>query len=236
MRKIINRSFCVPIILIGFIAVYSSFSFALSLSVPHPEFLLPAPPVDASVEAHAERAYIKSFADFSSSDDLRLAQADAKDESVSIFEIAIPGFIISDLPATSELFYIIRSEEKKITYRFKNFFDRRRPYQVDTSIEPCIKPKKHYVSSSNPSGHAVMAFTFAVVLVDLLPKYSIPIMSRAELYAQNRILCGVHHPFDVRSGQVLGTVIGLEVLRSPDFKPYLDAARAELVAKGLQVQ
>lgn len=81
----------------------------------------------------------------------------------------------------------------------------------------------------------VMAFTYAVVLVDLLPKYSIPVMSRAELYAQNRILCGAHHPFDVRSGQVLGTVIGLEVLRSPDFKPYLDAARAELVVKCLLV-
>ena len=37
-----------------------------------------------------------------------------------------------------------------------------------------------------------------------------------------------HHPFDVRSGQVLGTLIGTTLLKSPALQPQLDAARAEL--------
>lgn len=220
----------------AYVGLTSSVSFSMDLQVPSPEMLLPPPPPDSSIEAYAERAYIRQYLDLSTADQLKLAKDDAKNESVSFFESAIPGFQVADLPSTVRLFDRIRLADKKITERFKARFDRKRPYQVDDSIEPCLPPKKPNVSSSNPSGHAVMAYAFAIVLSELLPMHAGSIISRAELYSQNRILCGAHHPFDIRSGQVLGTVIGLEVLRSADFAPYLDAAKAELISKGLAIQ
>lgn len=220
----------------AYIGMTSTSSFSMELQIPSPQMMLPTPPSDSSIEAYAERAYIRQYLNLSSADQLMLAKEDAKNQSVSFFESAIPGFQVADLPSTVRLFDRVRLAEKKITERFKLSFDRKRPYQIDESIEPCLPPKKPNVSSSNPSGHAVMAYAFAIVLADLLPKHADSIMTRAELYSQNRILCGAHHPFDIRSGQVLGTVIGLEVLRSSDFAPYLDAAKAELITNGLVIQ
>ena len=56
-------------------------------------------------------------------------------------------------------------------------------------------------------------------------------MTRAEQYGRHRVVCGAHHPFDVRSGQVLGTLIGVTLLKTPALKPQLDAARTELTSK-----
>lgn len=213
-------------------AILSDPVFAINLEVSEPSFLLPIPPQDNSSIAIAERAFIKKLIDNASSLDLQSAQADAMNETVAIFESSIDGFIVSGLPETYNLFEKIRSEEKRIASKYKIYFNKTRPYEADPSIKLCLSPTSSKTSLSYPSGHAVMAFAFAIVLINLLPDYSVPIMSRAENYSQNRIICGFHYPFDVRSGQVLGTVIGLEVLRSSYFKPYLDAARKELYANG----
>jgi heat shock protein HslJ len=129
------------------------------------------------------------------------------------------------------LFKTIRANENAQTGIFKRHFHRQRPYQVDTSITPCLPPKNFDINASDPSGHTTMAFSSAVVLADLLPAYAEAIMTRAEQYGLHRIVCGAHHPFDVRSGQVLGTLIGVKLLESPALKPQLDAARAELANK-----
>jgi heat shock protein HslJ len=73
-----------------------------------------------------------------------------------------------------------------------------------------------------------MAFSSAIILANLLPDYAPAIMRRADQYGRHRIVCGAHHPFDVRSGQVLGTLIGATLLKSPGLQPQLDAARSEL--------
>jgi heat shock protein HslJ len=102
---------------------------------------------------------------------------------------------------------------------------------MDTSITPCLPPKNFDINASDPSGHTTMAFSSAVILADLLPAYAEAIMTRAEQYGRHRVVCGAHHPFDVRSGQVLGTLIGVTLLKTPALKPQLDAARAELASK-----
>jgi acid phosphatase (class A) len=197
----------------------------------NPAQILPAPPADDSLEAEVERAAIKAAYADATPEQRAQAQRDAANESLRLFADTIPGFNLDQLPATQALFKTIRANENAQTRRFKRHFNRQRPYQVDTSITPCLPPKNFDVNASDPSGHTTMAFSSAVILADLLPAYAAAIMARAEQYGRHRIICGAHHPFDVRSGQVLGTLIGVTLLKSPELKPQLDAARAELSNK-----
>ena len=203
-------------------------SLILSPGTFNPAQTLPAPPADDSPEAMAERAYIKTAYADATPEQRAAAQRDATNESVRAFADVIPGFDLDRLPATKALFKTVRANEREQTGIFKRHFNRRRPYQVDTSIIPCQPPKNFDINASDPSGHTTMAFSSAVILADLLPDYASAILQRAELFGQHRIVCGAHHPFDVRSGQVLGTLIGVTLLKSPELQPQLDAARAEL--------
>ena len=197
----------------------------------NPAQILPAPPADDSLEAEVERTAIKAAYADATPEQRAQAQRDAANESVRLFTDTIPGFNLDQLPATKALFKTIRANENVQTGRFKRYFNRQRPYQVDTSIIPCLPPKNFDINASDPSGHTTMAFSSAVVLADLLPAYAEAIMARAEQYGRHRIICGAHHPFDVRSGQVLGTLVGVTLLKTPALKPQLDAARAELANK-----
>ena len=210
---------------------WASQSLILSPGTFNPAQTLPAPPADDSPEAFAERAYIKTAYADATPEQRVAAQQDAANESVRAFADVIPGFDLDRLPATKALFKTVRANEREQTGIFKRHFNRRRPYQVDTSIIPCQPPKNFDINASDPSGHTTMAFSSAVILADLLPDYAPAILQRAELFGQHRIVCGAHHPFDVRSGQVLGTLIGITLLKSPALQAQLDAARSELAKK-----
>ena len=200
----------------------------LSPGTFNPAQILPAPPADDSPEAAVERTTIKAAYADATPEQREAAKRDAANESVRVFADTIPGFDLDQLPATKTLFKTVRANEREQTGIFKRHFNRRRPYQVDTSITPCQPPKNFDINASDPSGHTSMVFSSAVILADLLPDYAPAILQRAELFGQHRIVCGAHHPFDVRSGQVLGTLIGVTLLKSPSLQPQLNAAREEL--------
>jgi acid phosphatase (class A) len=190
--------------------------------------ILPAPPPDHSLEAQVEREAIKAAYRDASPEQREAARRDAANESVRLFADTLPGFNLDKLPATQALFKTVRANENAQTGIFKATFNRQRPYQVDSSIVPCLPPKNFDINASDPSGHTSMAFSSAVVLAYLLPDDAPAIMQRAEQYGRHRIVCGAHHPFDVRSGQVLGTLVGVTLIKSPALQAQLEAARAEL--------
>ncbi|WVH09107.1 MAG: hypothetical protein EoVTN8_429 [Fluviibacter phosphoraccumulans EoVTN8] len=193
-----------------------------------PAQILPALPPDNSPDAEAERTYVKASMADATPAQREAAKKDAANESVRLFADTLPGFDLDQLPATKALFKTVRANENIQTGIFKDYFNRQRPYQVDSSITPCLPPKNFDINASDPSGHTTMAFSSAVILANLLPDYAPAIMRRAETYGRHRIVCGAHHPFDVRSGQVLDTLIGTILLKTPALQPQLDAAHSEL--------
>jgi undecaprenyl-diphosphatase len=70
------------------------------------------------------------------------------------------------------------------------------------------------VTSSFPSGHAASSFACATVLGALVPRLRVPLFVVAALVAWSRVYVGVHYPVDVLAGAVLGTLVGLLVLRA----------------------
>ena len=194
---------------------------------------LPAPPADNTPRAQAELAEVKAI--MAASTPQRVAQAtkDSQDESAGFFGDTVPGFDLARLPATKKLFDEVRNDEDLQARLFKTWFARRRPYNVDPSITTCDPSDNTTQATSYPSGHATMGYTMAVVLADLVPEKGAAIQSRAQLYAENRLVCGAHYRADIVAGQVLGTLVGEDLLKAPKFQPDLEAARVELKAAGV---
>ena len=81
---------------------------------------------------------------------------------------------------------------------------RKRPYVIDATIKACTPTDQDDDYASYPSEHATMGFSMGIILAHLIPEKSAAIMERANLYAENRLVCGTHHRSDIIAGQVLG--------------------------------
>ena len=79
--------------------------------------------------------------------------------------------------------------------------ERDRPPVVDPDPEPLMRvPDTH----SFPSGHATVAFACATVLALAVPRLAVPLYVLAAVVAFSRVYVGVHYPFDVLAGALLG--------------------------------
>jgi undecaprenyl-diphosphatase len=91
----------------------------------------------------------------------------------------------------------------------KYLFNRARPFIDDTEVAPLIKTPS---SSSFPSGHSATAAAGALTLSAVYPSYSPALLLSGFLVALSRIYLGVHYPFDVLAGALIGTVTAGTVL------------------------
>jgi undecaprenyl-diphosphatase len=88
----------------------------------------------------------------------------------------------------------------------KGAIGRQRPPFADPRVHPLI-PVPH--DPSMPSGHAMLAFTGAVLLAAVVPRFRWAFLALAAAIALSRVYLGVHYPSDVLAGAVVGAVIGV---------------------------
>jgi undecaprenyl-diphosphatase len=84
----------------------------------------------------------------------------------------------------------------------KYLFNRARPFIDDTEIAPLIKTPS---SSSFPSGHSATAAAGALTLSYVYPAFAPAFLIAGFLVALSRVYIGVHYPFDVLAGVLIGT-------------------------------
>ena len=91
----------------------------------------------------------------------------------------------------------------------KYLFNRARPFIWDTEIAPLTKTPS---SSSFPSGHSATAAAGALTLCVLYPQFAPAWVMAGVIVVLSRVYLGVHFPFDVLAGVIIGTSTAVVVL------------------------
>lgn len=86
----------------------------------------------------------------------------------------------------------------------KQWVERDRPAVADPEPATLVELPATF---SFPSGHATVSFACATVLALAVPRLRWPLFALATLIAFSRVYVGVHYPFDVLAGAVLGVGI-----------------------------
>jgi acid phosphatase (class A) len=191
------------------------------------EQYLATPPAEGSPAHEAELAELRRIEETRTPTDIAAAKADAEDKTVFVFKSVFgEKFTRQNLPALDALASRLAEDEDAAIDRAKAEFRRRRPYKVDTSLHPVCRTSAK--DDSYPSGHATLGYVLALTLIDLAPERRDQLLERADRYARNRLVCGVHHPSDVAAGRLAAYVIHGAIALDPRYREELAAAKSEL--------
>ncbi|GBF35448.1 phosphoesterase [Desulfocucumis palustris] len=107
------------------------------------------------------------------------------------------GFILTSLALLGS--FILADE------LLKHYFARTRPFQVMAGVNLLIQAPTDY---SFPSGHAATAFAAATAIAMQAGRTAPAVLLLAALISFSRVYVGVHYPFDVLAGAVIGIATG----------------------------
>jgi acid phosphatase (class A) len=215
---------------IGTVVAEQDYYISVS-SVDLVHILAPPPAPDSA----AGKADLKAVLEAQRSWTPAIVASAQADEQLSVFrfaEVIGPGFKPENLPFTTKFFERISSDQAQAVRAAKAYFHRPRPFVVDAEIKPA---ERLSANASYPSGHATFAYVGAIILADMLPEKAAAIFERAEVYAHNRVIEGVHYPSDLEAGRISGSVIDNVLLHDAHFMADYEKARVEVRrALGLQ--
>jgi acid phosphatase (class A) len=187
--------------------------------------LLPAPPANGSPAQKSELLLLHNIQQTRTPAQVAAAEADAAEKDIFIFRTALgPAFSPVALPLISALSADISANEPPIVKAAKRFFDRERPFVADPTLHNVCPAE----SGSYPSEHTANAYLEADVLAAMVPERRDAIFARAENYAYNRLVCGVHYPSDLQAGKVVADAMIGPMMNNPTFQAEFVRAETEL--------
>ena len=188
--------------------------------------LLPAPPAADSSETKAELAILHRIEESRTPEQVARANADAAEENMFAFETVFGShFNPQELPLTAALGEHVKNEQSVVGGELKRAFQRPRPYQTDPTLHPVCPVKAAH--DSYPSGHALTGYLEAFTLIEIAPEERTKILQRADEFANNRLVCGVHYPSDIEASRRVAYAVFGYMLATPRFQRDLAAARQE---------
>jgi acid phosphatase (class A) len=192
--------------------------------------LIPDPPAVGSAENDAQLAELHRIERIRTPAQIAAAKADEANENLFLYATVLgPGFTPDALPVTAALGAHVLNEQSVAGGELKKVFARPRPYQTDKTLHPVCAITD--APTSYPSGHALTGYLEGLTLAEMLPEKRTEILARADDFAHNRLICGVHYPSDVEASRRVAYVVFGYMLATPKFQHDLAAARAEARAK-----
>ena len=190
--------------------------------------LLPPPPAPGSPDAEADMAAVLYVQSTRTPEQAAQTVHDAVETVfVQFTETLGPAFTAATLPRVAALFERLGETEGAVVDPAKQAFGRKRPFLANADVHPSLPLSS---SGSWPSGHATRVTLAAIVLAKMLPEQRRAIFDRAQGYAWNRVVSGLHYPSDVLAGGRSGTAIAAVLLQDAAFQAAYAPARAELRA------
>jgi acid phosphatase (class A) len=190
------------------------------------DLILPSPPVRSSATTTAELTELHRIEAVRTPVQIAQAQADDREQDIFIFKTVLgPDFTAETLPMTALLSARVHQEETAASGPLKNIYHRARPYQADSTLHPVcpLNPGP----TSYPSGHSLSGYLLAFTLVQLVPEKQKEILERADEYAHNRLICGVHYASDTEASRSIAYAIFGSLVTSTSFQRDFAAAREE---------
>jgi acid phosphatase (class A) len=190
--------------------------------------LLPDPPAMQSPEGKAELAEVHRLQAERRPDQITRAKGDDGEEDIFVFKNVLGAAFNADaLPLTARLSAHLHGDEGIIVGPAKSYFRKRRPFNVDATVLPVCRTNANPDDFSYPSGHAATGYLEALALMMIVPEKRDAILARADDYAYNRVVCGVHFPSDVAASKTVAYAMMGVILNNPQFQEEFAAARAE---------
>ena len=157
------------------------------------------------------------------------ARADRKTEIQRFYgALGFPEGANPDLPLLRGLAESVEDDTRPYVRAAKEKFRRLRPYEVEPRIEPCIDHVRGDLSY--PSGHANYAYVMAELLREMVPERGRELMARADEFARQRMVCGVHYASDIAAGHEGASWLVATLNGSAEFRKDANTAMAELRA------
>jgi acid phosphatase (class A) len=191
--------------------------------------MVPAPPADGSETVKAEFSELHRIQDSRTAEQVKAAQADDAEEDIFVYRTVLGSdFNAKALPLTAKLSEHVHGDEPVASDGLKALFQRPRPYQVDSTLRPVCKVTAAH--NSYPSGHTLSSYLLALTLIQIVPERKEEILKRADDYAHNRLVCGVHTESDIQASRLIAYAMFGSMMQEPRFQQEIAAARTEVRA------
>jgi acid phosphatase (class A) len=155
------------------------------------------------------------------------ARADRKTEIHRFYAVlGLPPEHSAELREVRGLAERVEDDVRLHVRAVKNRFRRLRPYEIEPRLEPCIADVKGDLSY--PSGHAAYAYAMAELLSLMVPERRVELRARADEFAGQRMMCGVHFRSDLEAGRLAARRLMDEIAATPTFATELQRASTEL--------
>jgi acid phosphatase (class A) len=188
--------------------------------------ILPQPPAQDAATTKTELVDLHRIEDARTEQQVARAQADDKEQDIFIFrDVLGQNFTADNFPLIAALSAHIHNDESVTSKPLKTSFSRPRPFQADATLHPVCALTKE--PNSYPSGHTLSGYLLALTLVQIVPEKHEQIMERADNYAHNRLVCGVHYASDLEASRRIAYAMFGNMLANPRFQQELAAAKTE---------
>lgn len=190
------------------------------------EFSMQDPPAEGSAAYRADFRELHEWEEKRSEADCALANRQRYADFTAFYGHSPELLSREEFLAVKSLLERVSKVTERISGQFKDVYLRPRPFNVDTTLEPCAhKPSG---SKAYPSSHAAVAAADACVLGKLFPSRVRDFRERGAYLGELRARVGVHHPSDVAAGQKLAADICERLMDEKDFREELDETKDQL--------
>lgn len=203
-------------------------------TTPEAAKILPPAPVAGSDRYAVDRAVFKTSRSLKDSPRWKLAQADnalSTTYLTSAFSCSVGAKLTpQNAPVTARMMQRLMVDAGASSGTAKDVFKRQRPFLIDEG-EICI-PRTTGIETSldYPSGHTTIGWAISLVLAQLAPDRSGPIMVRGRAFGESRVVCGVHNSSAIEGGRTTGAAVVAALNGSAEFRADAELARAEIAA------